>query len=45
LFAGPRIGATQRKRVFGATQDLDGPLPEIPERQFALSGLGNTRNI
>ena len=25
--------------------DLDGPLPEIHERQFALSGLGNTRNI
>jgi N-acetyl-S-(2-succino)cysteine monooxygenase len=25
--------------------DLDGPLPDIPERQFALSGLGNTRNI
>jgi exonuclease III len=24
--------------------DLDGPLPDIPERQFALSGLGNTRN-
>ena len=25
--------------------DLDGPLPDIPEQQFALSGLGNTRNI
>jgi len=25
--------------------DLDGPLPDIPERQFALAGLGNTRNI
>jgi alkanesulfonate monooxygenase len=25
--------------------DLDGPLPDIPERVFALSGLGNTRNI
>jgi alkanesulfonate monooxygenase len=25
--------------------DLDGPLPDIPEREFALSGLGNTRNI
>ena len=25
--------------------DLDGPLPDIPERQFALRGLGNTRNI
>src|SRR4029077_18380817 len=24
---------------------LDGPLPDTPERQFALSGLGNTRNI
>src|SRR6478736_734932 len=24
---------------------LDGPLPEILERQFPLSGLGNTRNI
>jgi alkanesulfonate monooxygenase SsuD/methylene tetrahydromethanopterin reductase-like flavin-dependent oxidoreductase (luciferase family) len=25
--------------------DLDGPLPDIPEEQFALAGLGNTRNI
>jgi N-acetyl-S-(2-succino)cysteine monooxygenase len=25
--------------------DLDGPLPDIPERQFALAGLGNSRNI
>lgn len=25
--------------------DLHGPLPDIPERQFTLSGLGNARNI
>jgi len=24
---------------------LDGPLPDLSERQFALSGLGNPRNI
>ena len=40
----PDVGLELLSNQFGgfdlSEYDLDGPLPDIPERQFALSGLG-----